>query len=109
MTPIWQHVEYRSGGTCTMSLRGELDLSCVNELTSLVLAEADPAGTSAIHVDLSGVHFIDSSAIGALITGYKAAAATNTAFSVTGAHGQVRRVLVIAGVSWLADGGTAPM
>ena len=92
-----------------MSLRGELDLNSVDELTSLILAEAELAGTSAIQADLSGVHFIDSSAIGALINGYKAAKANNTAFSVIGAHGQVRNVLDMAGVSWLVDGDSAPV
>ncbi|MFI5497388.1 STAS domain-containing protein [Actinoplanes sp. NPDC051859] len=104
MEPIWRHVVQRIENSCTVILSGELDLSSVDELTALFLFEAESPATRVIRVDLAGVHFLDSSAIGALITGYKAAQACDTAFTVGGAQGYVRRVLDIAGVLPLFDG-----
>ncbi len=101
---IWHHAVHRSGDTCTVLLSGELDLSSVNELTCLFLTEAERHDTRAIRADLTAVQFIDSSAIGVLINGYKTAQACGTSFTVTGTHGQVRKVLDMAGVSELLDG-----
>ena len=95
---------HRTGDTCTVLLCGELDLTAVDELTSLFLTEAERPGTRLIQADLDAVRFIDSSAIGAMINGYKAAQVTDTAFTVVGAHAQVRAVLDMVGVMPLLGG-----
>lgn len=95
---------HRTGDTCTVLLRGELDLNAVDELTSLFLTEAERPGTRLIQADLNQVRFIDSSAIGAMINGYKAAQVTDTAFTLIGAHGPVRAVLDMVGVMPLLSG-----
>ena len=61
--------------------------------------------TCVIQVDLADVDFIDSSAIGALVSGYKSAQANGTTFTITGAHGDVRKVLDIAGVRVCQENG----
>ena len=47
--------------------------------------------TCVIQVDLADVDFIDSSAIGAFISGYKGAQANGATLTITDAHGQVRK------------------
>lgn len=81
-----------------MRLHGELDLATVDELAT-VLDEciAHPTCRRVV-VDLSEVTFIDSVTIGALVLAYNKAANTGHALSVTGATGQVHRILELAGV-----------
>ena len=54
-------------GTCTLVISGEIDLAAAPELSEV---GADSLGIADVHsvvVDLSGVTFMDSTAIGALV------------------------------------------
>ena len=95
---LWQHTVERSGGTCTLRLCGELDIVAAADLAAVLTAEAERPGATDIVVDLTGVTFIDSTGISALVNGYKAAHAAGAEFTTAGAHGQVRMVLDVAGV-----------
>jgi stage II sporulation protein AA (anti-sigma F factor antagonist) len=101
---IWDHTVARVGGTCTVTLSGEIDLSCSDELISLLTSTAQDAGADTTEVDLAGVGFMDSSGIDALIAGYRAAHLAGRRFTVVRPQQNVRRVFEIAGVLAMFSG-----
>jgi len=89
----------------TVALAGEFDLENVETLrAALVAAVADPQAL-AVLVDLAGVGFIDSSAVGALILGYRQASARPLPYRVVNAQGVVARILDITGTAELLRAG----
>lgn len=101
----WCRVAY-NGGTCTVLLRGELDLLQADELAATLTGVQERAGTTHVRVDLTEVGFIDSTTITALIAGYRAAQATGLAYILVGVRGHVEKVLQISGVLGLLQGYT---
>ena len=95
---IWGHSVSRVGATCTVTLSGELDMSICDDLVHVLVDEVHRPGVSCVQADLDGVHFIDSSAINALIGAYRCARSSGRRFTVTRAHDHVRRVLDVTGV-----------
>lgn len=89
-------VAYRDG-TLTVVLAGEIDLESV-PLMHQAVQEADaPWGTHVV-VELSGVTFMDSTGIRALLACYERAQERGGSLSVTGAHDLVERILHLSGV-----------
>jgi anti-sigma B factor antagonist len=86
------------GEQITVRLHGELDLATVNELTAVLKESLAQPTCRRVLVDLTEVTFLDSVTIGALVLAYNKAANTGNALSVTGATGQVHRILELAGV-----------
>lgn len=80
-----------------VEVRGELDWSTVGTLREALL-RCDPAGTSALVVDLSHLSFLDSSGMGVLVGACRRVRASGGTFSVSGATGEARRALEIAGL-----------
>lgn len=58
------------GGTPVLAVRGEVDVSTAPELRERLLALAERGATLAV-VDLSLVSFVDSTALGVLVSGVK--------------------------------------
>lgn len=111
MEKVWQHVISRDGVVSTITLSGELDISGSDQLTQVLVEEVNRDGVVAVQADLTGVRFIDSTAITALVHAYRAAHEHGGSFTVTGAHGHVRRVLGVSGVlpALTEQPGTAPV
>ena len=63
--------ESERDGTPVLSVRGEVDVSTAPELRERLLALADRAGGTIAVVDLSAVSFVDSTALGVLVSGVK--------------------------------------
>jgi anti-sigma B factor antagonist len=83
---------------CTLVLTGEIDLAAAPDLIELgTISLMEPDSTSLI-VDLSGVTFVDSTAIGALITLRNLAVDANKRFVLYKIPQRVQRVLSIAGL-----------
>jgi anti-anti-sigma factor len=85
---------------------GEVDRDTAGILASALtdaVAEAGAAG--AVEVDLDGISFLDSSGIGALLTGQRAATAAGTGFRIRDPQPRIREVLEITQV-WRLLGGT---
>jgi anti-sigma B factor antagonist len=93
----WYHID-QDQNTRTVTVRGELDMSNAGELASLLTDLPDPTGHTVVRVDLAAVTFIDSTAISALIAGYRAAHDAHLRYAVVGVQGQVEKVLRVAGV-----------
>ena len=83
-------------GVTFLYVSGEVDLSVADELRNAGLAALSPL-TGTLRIDLSGVTFMDSSALGALVMIRNAAADHHTVV-VENAQPQVHRVLKITGL-----------
>ncbi|WP_127499520.1 STAS domain-containing protein [Actinoplanes solisilvae] len=87
----------RDGSLVTVRLRGEVDVLTVDRVRG-ALAEALQAQPHEIVVDLSGLVFIDSTGLGALIFGFQRARDTGVRFRLAKASPAVRQVLQLSGV-----------
>jgi anti-sigma B factor antagonist len=69
-------------GTVVIDLRGELDLAVEQALRQLMLDTVRQLRPPHLVIDMLHVSFVDSTGIGALVAGYKAAVAAGTSFRV---------------------------
>ena len=87
--------ERAAGGTATvLTLSGELDINARDDLRAAILAALDDGD---VVLDLAGVTFLDSEALGSLIDGYNEALARGAGYRAAGARGLVERVLTVSG------------
>lgn len=84
--------ETRGGEIRVVQPSGRLDLLTAAQL-KLRLTEEIAAGGRRLVVDLSGVSFIDSSGLGAIIGGLKAARLAGGDLRIAGANKQARVIL----------------
>ncbi|HZM75473.1 MAG TPA: STAS domain-containing protein [Candidatus Limnocylindrales bacterium] len=78
-----------------MILRGELDLSTVNEAEEVLLKTVASATKGEVTVDVTLLTFVDGSGARALIAAHNAAEATGRRIRIVGAQGLVATVLSI--------------
>ncbi|MEV5955217.1 STAS domain-containing protein [Streptomyces sp. NPDC051987] len=86
-------------GIVVLGLRGEIDHQSVRALTR-EMPPVDPAtGTgSRVVVDLSGVTFMDSSGVNALVAAHHTTRAAQGWLRLAGAHGAVLRTMQLVGL-----------
>ena len=85
-------------GVQVVELRGELDLDAVPELDA-ALADASSGEHPHVCLDLSGLRFIDSTGLAAVIRGHGATAKAGGALTIVAARGSiVRRTLETSGL-----------
>lgn len=87
----------RDGDTCTVSIRGDVDLSTAADLDREVVAAVD-SGATAVVVDLAEVTFIDSAGINTLLKGRRHAEERGRSLRIANASGVVHDVLDMTGV-----------
>lgn len=87
----------RDAGTATVALRGEVDIQTVDQVRA-VLGEALASGPQEIVVDLTGLTFIDSTGLGALIFGFQRSRDAGVRFRLAHASPPVRQILVLSGL-----------
>lgn len=85
-------------GTVVVELRGELDLETEGGLKSLLVDLANERRPRCIIIDMARLTFVDSTGIGALAAGYRAAARNRVSFVVRDVAPQVERSLRLAGL-----------
>ena len=103
--PTGDHIEVdaliidvgRNPGGTRVAVSGEVDIETVGDLRT-ALAEAIATGDEAIDVDLTGVSFIDSTGLSALMEAKKTAAGRATVSLVAASH-PVSRLLEITGLA----------
>lgn len=78
---------------------GEVDAQSADELRGHLLQAAG----GRLVVDLSGVTFLDSAGLGALVSAHRVVAERGGAMAVTGAHGMVREVLAASRLDTVLD------
>ena len=81
---------------------GELDLVTAPALRAALEAAAG-GGARRIVVTLGEVTFLDSTALGAIVHGWRQAADLGIEFSLTGASPGIRRILAVTGLEDLLD------
>jgi anti-sigma B factor antagonist len=90
--------EHQEQGVIVLSVMGEVDLHTGPELRSAVRATfADPE-TKQVRVDLSGVSFLDSTGVSALVAGHGEAQDRGITLVVANPQPQVQKVLRIVGL-----------
>lgn len=88
----------RTGRGCTvLEVRGELDMATSPQLRQALMRLVE-AGDRQVVVDLGGVGFMDSSALGALVETYKALRAVNGRLALAAVQPAVRSVLAVTSV-----------
>lgn len=84
-------------GAIDVAFSGELDISSAPAMREAFL-DPDVAEASTLHVDLTNVTFLDSSALGLIVTVCRRSRDAGNAFVVICGDGIVRRVLAISGL-----------
>jgi anti-anti-sigma factor len=83
---------HREGATLTISLAGELDAHTAERFKAAI-AEAESTSAAAIVLDLTGVHFVDSSGLVALLMASRRSEREGTRLRVRAGAGEVRDLL----------------
>jgi len=86
-------------GTATVTVLGEIDYSNSDEVAQGLHDAVTDWSPSLLLVDLADAAFIDSTGLGALIEGYRAANAHGVDFRVINPSDTFRRVLMVTGLS----------
>ena len=86
-------------GTVTVAVQGEIDFSNADEVGQGIRAAVADWSPQVVHVDLRDASFIDSTGLGALIEGYRAASDRGVQFVVVNPSETFRRVLAVTGLS----------
>lgn len=95
-------------GTATVTVLGEIDFSNADEVAQGIRDAVAEWAPPIIRIDLRDATFIDSTGLGALIEGYRAASEGETRFVVINPTTSFRRVLTVTGLCDLF-GLTEPM
>lgn len=80
-----------------LSLRGEVDMQSAPQLSQR-LTELAAEAPARVVVDLSGVDFLDSSGLGALLTANQSFQGAGIAFGLAGANAGISKVLTLSRV-----------
>lgn len=90
------------GGTTVIKVRGELDLSSVPQLRSC-LADLLNRGDVQLVVDLSGVAFCDSTALGVFVGAHRRATAADGHVRFVHPPPALRNLLEVSGLDQILD------
>ncbi|MEU4238875.1 STAS domain-containing protein [Actinoplanes sp. NPDC026619] len=85
--------------TATVTVHGEIDFANCDELAACMREAVEEWSPQLLRVDLHDATFIDSTGLGALIEGYKAAVGAESRFTVVNPTLAFRRVLDVTGLS----------
>lgn len=96
-----------------LELAGEIDIAAAGKVLEAGLRLVDRLGRSEeLEIDMSGVTFIDSSGLGALVATRNAAVERGAGVSLSGVQPRIRRVFEYAGLldsfSMIAEGEPGP-
>ena len=85
-----------STGIATMSLSGRFDFNTHREFRDVYESLIKTDGVKALDIDLGGVDYLDSSALGMLLLAKEKTSANNIRLRLTNSKGTVRQILDIA-------------
>jgi anti-sigma B factor antagonist len=85
-------------GTAHVAVLGEIDFSNADEVAQALRDAVADWSPPVLQVDLRAATFIDSTGLGALIEGYRAATERDTGFLVVNPTASFRRVLTVTGL-----------
>lgn len=96
--PIFGVEVAQQSGSVRVNFTGELDVLAAAAMRDALMSP-ELAGSPSVLVDLTDVTFLDSIAIGILVTGCRRIRSEGASFSVTCPDGMPRQVLSIAGLT----------
>lgn len=85
-------------GTAIVALLGDIDFTNADEVSETIEAVVTQWSPRTVRVDLRDATFIDSTGLGALIAGYRAAIEAQVGFVVVNPSATFRRVLTVTGL-----------
>jgi anti-sigma B factor antagonist len=85
-------------GTALIAVLGEIDFTNADEVACAIRDAVSRWSPATVRVDLRQATFIDSTGLGALIAGYRAAIDGQSRFVVTNPTSGFRRMLVVTGL-----------
>ncbi|MDI6100710.1 STAS domain-containing protein [Actinoplanes sp. NEAU-A12] len=89
----------RDGITLRAALAGELDLADADEVRDNLAAAAQASQCQVLEVDVSNVTFIDSYALGALVSARNTAAAAGVTLTLVNPSPPVGKAIQVTGLS----------
>lgn len=100
-------------GTAIVTVQGEIDFDNADELAQCVREAVLEGSASIVQVDLRDASLLDSTGLGALIEGFRAASDSGVRLIVTNPTPTFRRVLTVTGLTEIfgltaTDGALAP-
>jgi anti-sigma B factor antagonist len=87
-----------TGDKRSLSLVGSIDLSTRDDVVKAATAALAAGGGSALTIDMSGVTFMDSTGIGAIVEISNEARRAKVAFTLEQPSSRVRRILELTGL-----------
>lgn len=97
-TPLAVTVARPSHGSCRIAVVGDVDADVAPWLRQTLVDVVDDAGPGELSLDLSGVSFMDSAGLGALLHVRRWALASGSHLRVVDVSPELRRLLRITGV-----------
>ena len=94
----------RTGTAVEVTVRGEVDVDTCGQLEMLLLGLADD-GVATVTLDISGVGFIDSSGLRALVVGHKALEERGGSLVVANPSSMAARLLEVTGLDTVFGAG----
>jgi len=85
-----------SDGKATITLSGRFDFNAHRDFRDGYEAVLNASGVQSLDIDLSGVDYLDSSALGMLLLLKERVSARNIKLVLTGCKGTVKQILEIA-------------
>jgi anti-sigma B factor antagonist len=92
------HATRMAGDTCVVDLSGEIDMLSADIVEKWLCDAGRTSGASAVVADLSGVEFLDSSGVRALLRAKDALDGDGIRFSISEPNAMVERILRILGL-----------
>ena len=91
----------REGATTVLTVTGELDLATVGQLRQLAVDELDAPQCTTLVLDVAGLTFLDSTAVGCWVAIRNHAQESGCEFLLRSVPAKVDRVLEIGGLTEL--------
>lgn len=85
-------------GVIRAALVGDLDLDGADRVRDSLAEAAGVAGCRRLHVDVSGLTFIDSYALGALVSARNTAAGAGVTLTLVDSSPPVRKAILVTGL-----------
>jgi anti-sigma B factor antagonist len=86
-------------GVLHAALDGELDVDCADRVRDELAAVSQGSGCRVLRVDVAGLDFIDSYALGALVSARNSAAARGVTLVLANPSAPVRKAVEVTGLA----------
>lgn len=96
---VVDYVPVSAGGVLVATIAGELDLDSADEVRDSLASAAVGTGCQHLHVDVGALDFIDSYALGALVSARNSAAAAGVAFALVNPSPPVAKAIQVTGLA----------